>query len=312
MAPYSPKLRELIAFRTLLRTGSASETARVLDVSQPAISKSLRQLEASLGFTLFERIGGRLRPTPEAELLVPAIDNVFAAVSVLSAAGQSIRDERVGQVTVGALPTLAHVFLPTAIRAVTQRHPKMRISVQILPTRQIVDAVQRGALDLGLVHDLIDEPSLRVDDVGASAMCAVVPRGHPLHLATRIAARDLRDHPLVSFPVQSPIGQRIAAAFARASESFTPTIEVSASTALCATAEHCGMIGIVERYVLSLGWWPGLRIVPLSPAIPLRPRILSARHRPLSSTAKFFRDEYRQVVANLLPEKVQPVVAQEK
>ena len=72
------------------------------------------------------------------------------------------------------------------------------------------------------------------------------------------------------------------------------------------------MIGIVERYVLSLGWWPGLRIVPLSPAIPLRPRILSARHRPLSSTAKFFRDEYRQVVANLLPEKVQPVVAQEK
>lgn len=60
------KIRELLAFRTLLQTGSASETARVLEVSQPAISKALRQLETSLGFALFERINGRLRPTPEA------------------------------------------------------------------------------------------------------------------------------------------------------------------------------------------------------------------------------------------------------
>lgn len=301
MPQLSPKLRELLALRTLLRTGSASETARVLGVSQPAISKSLRQLETSLGFTLFDRTGGRLRLTPEAELLIPAVDNVLTSVSALSAAGQSIRDERIGQVTVGALPTLAHVFLPAAIQAVTQRHPRMRISLQILPTRQIIDAVTRGALDLGLVHDLSDEPLLRTEDLGASAMCAVVPRGHPLHDAREIRARDLRGLPLVSFAEQSPIGQQIAAAFRQARESFAPTIEVSASTALCTTAAHCGIVGIVEQYVLSLGWWPSLRAVPLTPAIPLRPRILSTRNRPITSAASFFCAEYRKVVAGLLP-----------
>ena len=302
MTTPTPKIRELLAFRTLLQTGSASETARVLEVSQPAISKALRQLETSLGFALFERINGRLRPTPEAELLVPAVDNVFASVSVLTAASQSIRDERVSQVTIGAIPTLAHVFLPPTIQAVTQRHPKMRISVQILATRQIVEALSRGALDLGLVHDLAEEPSLQAEDFGQSTMCVVAPRGHPLATAKRIRPRDLRDQPLVSFSTQSPIGQRIAAAFNRAKETFTPTIEVSASTALCATAAHCGIAGIVERYVLALGWWPTLRAIPLSPAIPLRPRILSVRHRPMSAAAKRFCQEYRRVVMELLPE----------
>jgi DNA-binding transcriptional LysR family regulator len=303
MASSAPKIRELEMFRTLLRTGSASDTARVLGVSQPAISKSLRQLEARLGFALFERVNGRLRPTHEAGLLVPAIDNVFASMSVLSSAGQSIRDERVGQVTIGALPTLAHVFLPSTIRAVIDRHPKMRVSVQILATQQIVEALSRGALDVGLVHDLAEKPSLHTEDFGSSAMCAVVPRGHRLWNVSSIRPADLRGHPLVSFPAQSPIGQRIAAAFTRAGETFTPTIEVSASTALCATAEHCGVIGIVERYVLTLGWWPDLRAVPLSPTVPLRPRILSVRHRPLSAAAKRFCEEYRRVVSDFLPDE---------
>lgn len=301
MAHPTPKIRELLAFRTLLQTGSASEAARVLGVSQPAISKSVRQLEAGLGFSLFERKNGRLRATPEADLLLPAVDDVFTSVSALSAAGQSIRDERVGQVTVGALPTLAHVFLPGTLQALRKRHPKIRIAIHILTTRQIVDALVRGTIDIGLAHDLASEPMLQVEDFGKSPVCAMVPRGHPLWKQRRVRARDLRSEAFVSFAAQSPIGQRIATAFASVDEAYAPTVEVSASTALCTIAAQCGIVGIVERYVLSLGWWPTLKPIPLSPSLALRPRILALKHRPMSAAAKRFCEEYRHLVTSRLP-----------
>lgn len=284
----------------MLRTGSASEAARVLDVSQPAVSKALRQLESSLGITLFERIGGRLHATPEADLLVPAIDRVFASVSALVAEGQSIRDGHMGQVEVGALPTLAHVFLPAAIRAVAERYPTIRVSLHILPTRQIVDSVARRALDLGFVHDLIEEPALQAEDLEESTMCVVMPERHELGRRRSIKARELRGLPMVSYPAPSPIGLRLGAAFARAKEVFAPTIEVDASTALLAIVSNCGFVGIAERHILSLDWWPGIRAVPLAPRVALRPRILSSPHRPLSAAAKLFRDEYKAAVSSIL------------
>lgn len=303
MADRNPTLRELDAFRTLLRTRSATETARVLRVTQPAISKALRQLESDLGFALFERVGGRLHPTPEAELLLPAVDGVLSSVSALTATGQSIRDERVGQVSIGAIPTLSNVFLPAAIEAVTRLHPKMRVSVQILPTRQIVEAVARGLMDLGLVHDIVEDPLVHAEDVGGSAMACVVPVSHPFARRKQVAAKSLRGLPLVSFPVQSPIGLRLGAAFEGVGESFAPTLEVGASTLVCSLAVQCGIPGLVEEYVLGLGWWPSLRAVPFIPVIALRPRILTTRLRPLSAAAKLLRDQYRRLVAEKLPPK---------
>src|SRR4051794_14516492 len=69
MAERVPKIRSLDVFRVLLSTRSVTQTAQVLGISQPAVSKHLQQLEADLGFRLFERVSGRLHPTPEAELL---------------------------------------------------------------------------------------------------------------------------------------------------------------------------------------------------------------------------------------------------
>lgn len=301
MAGPTPTLRELTAFRALLRTRSATEAATALRVTQPAISKALRQLESEMGISLFERVGGRLHPTPEAELLLPAVENVLSSMAALSNAGQAIRDQQIGQVTVGAIPTLSNVFLPAAIEAVARRHPDVRVAVQILPTRQIVEAVARGFIELGLVHDIIDDPLVNAEDIGVSAMACVVPASHPFAHRKQIHAKDLVGQPSVSFPVQSPIGLRISATFEAEGETFAPTMEVGASTLVCSLALQCGIPGIVEEYVLSLGWWPKLRAVSLAPAIPLRPRILTTRQRPVSAAGKLLRDEYRKLVTTALP-----------
>src|SRR6202035_280977 len=137
-----------------------------------------------------------------------------------------------------------------------RRHPEVRVAVQILPTRQIVEAVARGFIDLGLVHDIVDDPLVNAEDIGASAMACVVPASHPFARRKQVHAKDLAGRPSVSFPVQSPIGLRISTAFEAEGETFAPTMEVGASTVVCSLALQCGIPGIVEEYVLSLGWWP--------------------------------------------------------
>ena len=296
MAEHPPKLHELDAFRTVLRVRSVTEAARLLGLSQPAVSKSLRQLEARLGFVLFERLGGRLYPTPEAEALLPVMEGVFASVSSLIAAARAIRQGAGDQVAVAAIPTPATVVLPRAIEAAARRQPGFRARIDILPTRQVVEAVARGVADIGLVHDILDDPMVAAEDLGTAAMACVVPDGHALAGRPRIHAQDLREVPYISYTVGSPIGLRMADAFATAGESFAPAIEVGASTALCEMALKTGMPGLVEDYVLSLGWWPTLRVLPLEPAANLRPRLLTSLRRPLSRPAKALCTEIRRIV----------------
>ncbi|MBP0495153.1 LysR family transcriptional regulator [Pararoseomonas indoligenes] len=277
------KLRELEIFRAVLDLRSVTAAAQLLGVSQPAISKSLQQLEAGLGFPLFERLGGRLLPTPEAEVMTYALQGVLGSVDALQSAARTARQEAGGPVTIAALPTLATVIVPEAIRIATEQHPNLQVGLKILPTREVTEAVAVGTADIGLVHRLLDDdPRVQGEDVGATTMVCVMPAAHPLAARAAVGAPVLKGIRYVSYTVASPIGERMASAFAAAGGTYKPAVEVASSTVLCEAALRLGLPGIVEDSVLSTGWWPGLVVRPLRPAIVLRPRLLLGLRRPLS------------------------------
>lgn len=302
-----PTLRELDVLRTLLRARSIREAAGQLGVTQPAISRSLRQLEDALGFRLFQRDGAGLRRTPDAEALAPALAGVFASLAAFSDAGQAIREGRAGQVIVGAVLTLANVVLPAAVRAARVKHPGLRVNVQILPTQQIVEGVARGAIEMGLIHDILEDPRVAVENIGAAGIACIVPKSHPLAGRRIVEARDLRETPYVSYAEQSPMGVRIAQAFRSVGERFTPAVEVVASTTVCAFALGNHMPGLVEDYVLAHEWWPELRRIPFAPPVPLRPRLIIAQQRPLPEAARTLAAECRAAVMRTLQDQAAPV-----
>lgn len=295
-----PTHRELRALQVFLETASVTETARILGVSQPAISKALKQLEVQLGFQLFERMSGRLIATKETMAMAPSIDRVFASLAALTAEARLVRHQQIGRLVVGALPTLAHVCVPRTLDAVLKRYPGLNVSIEILPTVQIVEGVSRGSMEIGLAHDVSSDPSLEIEDLGTASMCCAVPIGHPFCNRSSISLQEVSSLPFVSFPPDSPIGRRLSAAFKQEKSEFAPAIAVNASTTLCTLAARSGIIGVVEDYVLSLGWWPSLRAVRLEPAIAIRARILTRRQSPLSLAAKAFCQEYRRVIADVI------------
>ncbi|SHJ27709.1 DNA-binding transcriptional regulator, LysR family [Roseomonas rosea] len=277
------KLRELEIFRAVLDLRSVTAAAQLLGVSQPAISKSLQQLEAGLGFPLFERLGGRLLPTPEAEAMTYALQGVFGSLEGLQSAARAARQEAGGPVTIAALPTLATVVVPDAVRLATEQHPNLQISLKILPTREVAEAVALGTADIGLVHRLLDDdPRVQGEDVGTTTMVCVLPATHPLAKLEIIHAAALNGARYVSYTLASPIGERMQSAFAAAGGAYRPSVEVAASTVLCEAARRLGLPGLVEDSALSTGWWAELVVRPLRPAIILRPRLLLGLRRPLS------------------------------
>ena len=88
--------RKLEVFRAVMRNGSLTAAAQALNVSQPAVSKTLRHFEDQIGYPLFDRIGGRLRATPEAHLLYEDADRVFREIEAVRDLALRIKEHRIG------------------------------------------------------------------------------------------------------------------------------------------------------------------------------------------------------------------------
>src|SRR5690606_25427598 len=107
----------------ILRTGSLTEAAETLNVSQPAASKMLANAEIRLGYKLFERIKGRLHPTREAGLLAPQIARVRQELVSLRSLAKNISREQKGHLCIGGTPAVGLGLLPEVIRRVHAMQP---------------------------------------------------------------------------------------------------------------------------------------------------------------------------------------------
>lgn len=172
-------------FLTALRTGSLSQAARELYITQPAVSGAISQLEDALGVKLFFRTNRGITPTPEGELLG---DYVGRAMTLLEEGEDKLRDVaglRSGVLRVGASDMTLKFYLLDRLSAFNTAYPGVRISVTNNPTPRSLEALKAGKLDLCVVSDpvapdpeLSFRPVRRIRDI-AVASPAIVRRLSP-------------------------------------------------------------------------------------------------------------------------------------
>jgi DNA-binding transcriptional LysR family regulator len=292
-------LRHIEVFHALMRSSSMTEAARRLHVSQPAVSTVLKHAEQRLGMKLFQRAGGRLTPTPEAVALFPDVEHIFTRLEALSRSAQGLRDAASGLLSVAAAPTLANALLPAAVAAFTAGRPQLRVQLRTLPTRQILAGVRDRAFDLGLVY----EPAAAVDDdiaveaAGSFRVACVVPHDDPLAAKESVGPADLLGRPLITFGPDTPLGARLAAAFAAAGVPFDVRVESTASsTSVCLVAAGAGVALVDSTSVLGDGF-PALAVRDFVPRIESRVLLLHARDHPRSRLAAAFARKLSEVAA---------------
>src|ERR1700756_2383858 len=102
--------RHVEAFRAMMLTGSVTDAAKLMAVTQPAVSRLLRDLQALLKMELFERRGSGLVPTAAPTPLYVGVEPSFAGPARTAAAAEEIRGRRIGTLRIAALPALANGY----------------------------------------------------------------------------------------------------------------------------------------------------------------------------------------------------------
>src|SRR3546814_439179 len=158
-------MRQFEVFWAIMMTESLTKAGDLLGISQPAMSKYLRNTEDVLGYKLFIRKNGRLRPSAEAELLIPFVTGIFDNVFSARRAALDLRNNRAGRLKVAAIPTLASELLPQAIETFVKDRPLVNVSLKVVSRLEAVARLMRQQVDIGLLYGPVPEPTLTVVDL---------------------------------------------------------------------------------------------------------------------------------------------------
>ena len=212
------KIRHLVLVLTIAEQGSIVGAARHLYITQPAVSRGLREVEEALGAPLFERGARGVRPTPFAEVF---IDHARAVVGHLKQATQHIAelaDATAGSVTVGTYVAGGNLLLPKAIALLKQQRPHVNIYVHEATPDRLTNGLVAGEIDVvvGRLTAQHGVPELQQAALYHEPFEVVARVGHPVLDLGPTTLADLRKYPWVMPVGQTALRGELERAFARA------------------------------------------------------------------------------------------------
>jgi DNA-binding transcriptional LysR family regulator len=291
--------RQLKLLRTMLQLGSVSETGKALYISQPAVSKSLSQIEADLGMTLFHRANGRLIATPQAQALLPDLERIVGDIATLHHLAETMRDGQVGYISVAATPTLASTLLPAAIASFARHHPNVRFKLVAGSTAATVSRVAHNEAEVGIAQPSSGDASVRTMDLCQRPVMCVVNKAHKLSRVRQIKPGDLATERLISFGADTPTGAQVADMFRREGANYRLAVETNQSVVACALVSSGLGVAIVDSFMTLEKSFPNIVYKAFRPTIELHVQIMTSSSRPLSPLAAAFCKELTLIAAPL-------------
>ncbi|MFT3791256.1 MAG: LysR substrate-binding domain-containing protein [Rudaea sp.] len=207
------RLRHIEVFQAILRAGTLTGAARLLNVSQPAASKLLQHAEMQLGFALFTRVGGRLQLTAEGHQLRERVGKISDDLRDLQRLTDGMRQPRHRSLRVVSIPTLASHLLPDAISSLRRSFPDVRIELSTQHSREMIDSILLRESDLGLTLQDIFHPGIEQRPLATGHMVAIAPRGWwpEKNLGKPIPLTALSGAPLIGIAVRDGLGRSLQA-----------------------------------------------------------------------------------------------------
>jgi DNA-binding transcriptional LysR family regulator len=150
---------QLYVFHAVAFHRSFSRAAEALEITQPAVSIQVQELEKSLGVTLFHRRPGGLRVTEVGETVYAYAQQIFALSRRMLEAVEELQGLKTGHLRLGASTTPGEFVLPTAVGRFRQLYPGIRVELVIANTHSIIQRILSREMDLGMVGDRPEEHS---------------------------------------------------------------------------------------------------------------------------------------------------------
>lgn len=267
-------VRQIEAYQAVMTYGTTSSAAKVLGVSQPAVSKAIMTLERSIGFKLFDREKGRMVPSAEGQLFFREVEISLAGLAKLRSAAARIRDYGSGELRVACLSAFSNNLLPNAIGRFHRQNPEIEVSLYVRGSSAIRDMVAANQIDIAVAADEIDTTGVEAIPFATIRAALALHEGHPLANKEVIEPADLDQQPFVALAPEDTTRREAEAIFAQHGVAPRITVETAYSSTVCALVLAGNGCGIVDPVTATGYLERGLILKRLEPPISFRTLLL--------------------------------------
>ena len=285
------RFTEIETFRALMRSGTTRKAAALLGVTQPAISQSIKRLEAQALLPLSQRSGGRLLPTPEAHALMMEIERVFVGMDAIEQRLASLRNFGVNQLDISCYPAFGLGFMPRVLARLQQQtmgKPWPTVSLQILSSKDVKSRVASGLSDFGLLADELALDGIEHSTFARFPGVVVMSPGHALARFKTIKPAQLAEVSFLALNPEDASRRRLEATMAEHGVSLRIAVQTPYAASVCELALHGLGVGLVNPITALDYAERGLLVRKFSSDVSFACLLVLPAGKVLSTTAREF------------------------
>ena len=202
-------IRLIEAFHAVIKWGTTTAAAEVLNTSQPSVSRALHRLEALSKLKLFERQRGRLSPTTEAYILFDEIEKTYLGLENISQTIRSLRLKQDGHIAIVCSPVMSYGFISDTIKLFSKHHPNINLTVESQLTPVIAELMAAQRYDIAVINQCNVPAGVTFENFTKPHEVCIFPSGHRFKEKSRLELNDFTDEHIIGYPSSSPIRKRL-------------------------------------------------------------------------------------------------------
>lgn len=302
------EIRQFEAFAAVHASGSVTAAARLLDRSQPVVSRQLQDLEQELGFTLFTRTRPQVTLTEQGREFLEEVRNVLSGLQQLESRSREIAEGRARPLRVATSLSLGSSLLPAVIADMDQRGQgfEHKLQLEVMPSGDIVSALRDGNVDIALTSLPLELGRCRLH-WSVQAPCQVaLPDSHPLAVKPVISAVQLVDSTVITSSNASRMRHRLSTALLHPSRSPMQRQIITSSSMSALMMVRAGLgVALVDPCLVRHIQPAGVVYRPLDSYVPYTFGAVSHGDRPLSEEAQRVIDAVHAYAFRCIPQLVE-------
>jgi DNA-binding transcriptional LysR family regulator len=262
----------LALFHAVAQAGGISRGAERLHVSQPAVSKQIKELEDALGIRLLERLPRGSRLTDGGKLLAQYVQRMAVVEEETARAIEEFRGLKRGRLAVGASTTIGAYLLPQVFGEFHRQHSDIKLQLEIANTETIQNQLMEGSIEVGLTEGLMEAEHLDSEVFHEDELVAIAPRGHPLLKQKRVSTRELCREPFILREAGSGTRAVVERALGKRGMTVKPVLSLASPEAIKRAVIAGVGIAIVSRLAIGCELQMGsLAVIPVKDLVIRRP-----------------------------------------
>ena len=242
-------LNQLKIFYCAVKAGNLSVAAGELCITQPAVTKSIQRLQEHYELKLIDHIGKKLLLTDAGETLYAIAEKIFEMESHAEESLRDFQQRKRGHIRILSSGSFGDYYLPQVIIPFCKAYPRVKVSMDILPTDLVVENTARLNCDIGFISYPVDHAKLVVREILEDELVIITPRSHPLAGRHMLRAHDLEGQPLIMHEEGSAPRRAIDDFVQRHGITIKIPMELTSNRAIKRAVEHGIGIALISRKV---------------------------------------------------------------